>query len=1379
MKLPKGMGGKSPEEPKKPIKPEILDHKAPIEVPGMTLEEWEDTPADLRTGIKDPYYTEDVEDETEYVDEEWDGSSESKGYITGDALSDEVMMEKLRRVMELKKKYREKEAIYHPERFGLPDFMREQKEGETLHELVEWRKKELKRFLEEDLYHIKGGKKIYIKVTPVMLQTVYDVLYKVHSKFLIWKGRGCGGSFCTSIIVFLVLIYHHREVVNMAGCLLPDELVQTSQGFSAIKDLHIGDKVTSLDGTLANISDFIEKDWDGGITHLIAKGYGQGLKYTSDHRLLCVKNAFPYIGPPSNPKKVDYSAPLGEVEWCPIGDLTENDGLAIPLPQQHGDIPKIQYGLPSSSAQRWATNPALECVLTPEHCRFLGYWLAEGHIDKKNGYVVMSFGESDEFLEDLPYLTNKLFSRNITLERNIGENGNEVRYRMGNKVLCQWLSDTFGTGASNKTIPLEFLDSLPDEHLEQLLIGFIRGDGSYTQSRTGKVRVNLGTTSQGLISAFHRASLRLKLFPNITKSEKKEIHHKDMWFLTYDGEDAYRLANLCFPDNVHKHGKFRNKQHKFTETHVITKVKSTNTYHYKGKVYDITVPDGTSFGVPLGHAHNSKRQSAHIYEYVSSFWDCFPKLKKAVLADDPLVSKTSLKTGAQLECITCSESAARGDHPSCLIIDEMCLVEGTKVLTSQGILPVEQLKVGDLVINDKGKYTPISKIWSQNHEGPFYKVVPAGYAEGGSFTYDHPIYASTSPEGPFEWVPAGDLTKDHWLYTPISEETPYLADIPYANSGNIDDFCRFLGYFIGDGWVKKRDSKVHCVFNSRDVLWGEDYTYLCKKLFNVEPSIYRSGQEHHKNTFEVIFKSEDISKYLLETFGDSAITKNIPADIVDNLPNSALTQFIVGYCRADGSIYNGIASSGGRCRRLDIRTSSYGLASTTIVILNKLGILPSFREVPSKISKIRGKEYISKPNWCIDVNGEAMEKIASLVHSNWDRKSSRNNWKVFDSHIAVPIKEVAEIKNTKPVWDITVPDGNAFMCGNMLVHNCQGSEKPEKVMESAISSVTSEDDPLVIGLSTFHHPIGLFQEYWDSAEEKGFKCVKWDVFDAMAPCKKGMEYATPEDPMALEYCKTKCPFSWTKEDRLTDGTLKGMKNLGCHGKARNSTGFMSYDKVFEAHKMHKGTQVFEIEYACERPDFKLPEEYEVAVGIDWGYASQTAIVVCIFTGTQIVIPEVHFMTGKSIDEVIICLMGIRDAYGDYAVFADEAGQFNNRSLQDVGFPVYPVGFKNLKELGISNILRFLMTKKMVIDKDLTEFITQLKSYKRNKLGKPVKKDDHSCDALCAAMLNWFFSDTFPDEAIGTGMDDEFKEKIRKLKAEGFGGKDDGTSVTIL
>lgn len=86
----------------------------------------------------------------------------------------------------------------------------------------------------------------------------------------------------------------------------------------------------------------------------------------------------------------------------------------------------------------------------------------------------------------------------------------------------------------------------------------------------------------------------------------------------------------------------------------------------------------------------SGEQAKRVYEYVTGFWWCVPRLAEALLDGDPLQSETRLKNGVTLSCVPASEKAARGKHVAGFVADESCQEDPRvgKVLTAaiQGAL---------------------------------------------------------------------------------------------------------------------------------------------------------------------------------------------------------------------------------------------------------------------------------------------------------------------------------------------------------------------------------------------------------------------------------------------------------------------------------------------------------------------------------------------------------------------------------------------------------------------------------------------------------------------------------------------------------------------
>lgn len=341
--------------------------------------------------------------------------------------------------------------------------------------------------------------------------------------------------------------------------------------------------------------------------------------------------------------------------------------------------------------------------------------------------------------------------------------------------------------------------------------------------------------------------------------------------------------------------------------------------------------------------------------------------------------------------------------------------------------------------------------------------------------------------------------------------------------------------------------------------------------------------------------------------------------------------------------------------------------------------------------------------------------------------------------------------------------------------SCQDAEGVDRLIMAAMQNAMSEPDHMVVLVSTFHHPVGLFQEIWDYASERGFKRYNWDVFEAMERCDVGLETATPEDPKALAFCREKCPLTWQKTQLDVDGKPLGVSWKGCNGRARVGHGFLTRHAVLTAQKMNRGTNIFETEYANERPDWMrpvydvewierslVPETFppegtrvlQKSAGIDWGLEGQTALVLALLcdvpTGAPppsaqdgglplrppfdrcVVIVDAHFMTGKLTPEAIKVLWTWAEEYGQekFYVYGDASHPFNNLEVEQAGFDMRAVPFNRFKDYGVGNVTKFFTTPgRFHIRQDLNGLIEQLKRYRFDRTGKPIKVEDHGPDAL--------------------------------------------------
>ena len=361
--------------------------------------------------------------------------------------------------------------------------------------------------------------------------------------------------------------------------------------------------------------------------------------------------------------------------------------------------------------------------------------------------------------------------------------------------------------------------------------------------------------------------------------------------------------------------------------------------------------------------------------------------------------------------------------------------------------------------------------------------------------------------------------------------------------------------------------------------------------------------------------------------------------------------------------------------------------------------------------------------------------------------------------------------------------------GLVVDEAAQRDAHTDTAITAAIQGPVSEKEYLIILCSTFHTTSGLYQEYWDYANDKGYKRYKWSIFDAMAPCKERID------------CK-KCELTRVLPKFSKDGKLTSIKYEGCAGKARYSKGWKPFKNVLDSKKQNQGTSVFITEFECERSygggstvynkldlveaDKVCPKDYngfsyvpydkedcEFSIGVDWGKV-QTAIVLLVKTEEYIGVLEARAFTGANFHEVTRYLQGLHRKYrpgslvignremgtgtvsddsklvfidigglktqnAPITIWGDSSHPFNNRELKQMGYVVEEVQFNQWKDFGIENITKYLYTNRLWIpndrpDGDFSMLTKQMQLYVKDEKGKPVKKNDHFNDALMCAGL---------------------------------------------
>ena len=111
-----------------------------------------------------------------------------------------------------------------------------------------------------------------------------------------------------------------------------------------------------------------------------------------------------------------------------------------------------------------------------------------------------------------------------------------------------------------------------------------------------------------------------------------------------------------------------------------------------------------------------------------------------------------------------------------------CLPTWTPIVTSNGIVPIERIHVGDRVLTHTGKFRRVSHVFRRDYTGRIYTFRTLENAEPLTVTEGHPILVHT-PEG-LKWRMPDQIEYRTYLTRPIIKETLVLPELQYSHGLN-------------------------------------------------------------------------------------------------------------------------------------------------------------------------------------------------------------------------------------------------------------------------------------------------------------------------------------------------------------------------------------------------------------------------------------------------------------------------------------------------------------------------------------------------------------------------------------------------------------------
>jgi len=240
-----------------------------------------------------------------------------------------------------------------------------------------------------------------------------------------------------------------------------------------------------------------------------------------------------------------------------------------------------------------------------------------------------------------------------------------------------------------------------------------------------------------------------------------------------------------------------------------------------------------------------------------------------------------------------------------------CFVKDTLVLTSKGLIPIQEVERGDKVYTQKGS----NKV-TQIYEMPKKKLLKVTLKNGTSNTVTpSQKFKVIDSKWNFKWKEAKDLTENDFLvarsFYPEIKKTVTLKGVLKNFPLYLDEgLAYFLGLVISDGWIAEDYSKENLPrvgVCSTDIGVIDKICTILEDKFGYNAKVEIKNDKNkgfNQKLYSVRINRKDINDFLVTNFslkGTKALTKKIPIQIFRS-PKNVIFSFISGLIEGDGHI---------------------------------------------------------------------------------------------------------------------------------------------------------------------------------------------------------------------------------------------------------------------------------------------------------------------------------------------------------------------------------------------------------------------------------------------------------------------------------------------
>lgn len=384
--------------------------------------------------------------------------------------------------------------------------------------------------------------------------------------------------------------------------------------------------------------------------------------------------------------------------------------------------------------------------------------------------------------------------------------------------------------------------------------------------------------------------------------------------------------------------------------------------------------------------------------------------------------------------------------------DNFCFVKGTRVLMSDGTYKcIEEISIGDKVINAKGETDIVTDIFSHTYNGKMTTLQNSNIlSKKVSCTSNHPFFVYDNKKC-FKYIEASNMDMEkNSLVHPVPEKV-------IENDEINENRAYLIGWFLACGFYVNNTQGLSFIFPD-DFHINKDYGIalilsndkkdiaekICKLLeYEFPEDIKCSVLKDTKDNIVIYFDSLKADEFFKKYCDEDSWNKRLSEDVMWlplNLQKIILLQYMKGI-----GIERGL-------NKVTILSDTRKLIQQMRLIAIRLGIFPTYSEMEVIPKDCNSTDILTSEISILDFNYNDWCSLNNEDESNYKSDSI----KIGNNFIFGFEKEETET-NDMIVYNFETQNDHSYIVEGVAVHNCEHVQIPAlskgKILDAIIRPV--------------------------------------------------------------------------------------------------------------------------------------------------------------------------------------------------------------------------------------------------------------------------------------------------------------------------------------